>query len=57
MKLPLMVDYSSMVHWWVDLSYNTHANCKDHTGAIMSLGQETVLSFLWKQKLNIRNQG
>ena len=39
MKLTLSVDNLSTIKWWVDASDNTHADCKGHTGAMMSLSQ------------------
>ena len=55
MKLTLRVDSLSIVQWWVDMSYLTHFDCRGDTGAMISLDRGTVLSFLCKQKLNVRS--
>jgi hypothetical protein len=55
MKLTLCVDNLGQVRWWVDSSYNVHEDCKGQTGAMMSMGHGVFLSFLRKQKLNVRS--
>ena len=55
MRLRLSVDALGVIHWWVDASYNVHDDCKDQTGAMMSLGKEAPISFSRKQKLNVRS--
>ena len=54
-KPMLRVDSLSIIYWWVDASYNTHADYKGHTGAIMALVLGAVQSFLREQKLNVRS--
>ena len=44
MKFNLSVDYMSMIHWWVDDSYNTNTDCRGHVGAMMSPGHGEVKS-------------
>ena len=55
LKLTLSVDNLSIVKWWIDASYLTHDDCRGHTGAMMSLGKGAIISFLKKQKLNMKN--
>ena len=38
MKLTLVIDSTSVIRWWVDMSHMTHMDCKGHTGGMMSLG-------------------
>lgn len=44
-----------IVQWYVDASYRTHEDCKGHTGAMMTLGEEAVVSFSRKQRSNARS--
>ena len=39
----------STVIWWVDSSYNSHRDCKGHTGYMMSLGKKEVASYPMKK--------
>jgi hypothetical protein len=55
MRLRLSVNALGVIHWWVDASYNVHDDCKGQTGAMMSLGKGTPISFYRKQKLNVRS--
>ena len=55
MKLTLSVEDMSVIHWWVDASYNVHKDYHGQTGAMMSLGKGVVISFSRKQKLNVRS--
>ena len=55
MVLTLSADYLSIVKWWVDASYASHDDCKDHTGAMMSLGKGAVMSFSRKRKLQVKS--
>eukprot|EP00804_Cyclotella_cryptica_P008702 CCRYP_018543-RA/>CCRYP_018543-RA protein AED:0.42 eAED:0.42 QI:0/0/0/1/1/1/2/0/192 len=55
MCLTLSVEDMSVICWWVNASYNTHHDCRGQTGAMMSLGKGAVMSFLRKQKLNVRS--
>ena len=55
LKLRLSVDSMSTIDWWVDASYNTHDDCKGHTGMMMSLGRGAPISSSRKQKLNVRS--
>ena len=51
LKLTLTVYYLSMVNWRMDESYAIHDDCKDHTGADMTLGKGAVTSFSRNQKI------
>ena len=42
MKLTISVDSLSIVKWLVDASYNTHNDCKGHTGYMMTLVEGSV---------------
>ena len=55
MKLQLTVDNLRMIHWWVGASHLTHEDCKEHTGAMMSLDKGAALSFSRKHKLNTKS--
>ena len=35
MKLNCTMQSMSMIHWWVDDSYNTNTDCRGHVGAMM----------------------
>ena len=54
MNLTISVHSLSNVKWWVDVSYNTHDDCKGHIGAIMNLGEGAVISIYNKQKLDVK---
>ena len=53
MKFNLNVDYMSMIHWWLDSSYNTHACFRVHTRSMVSLVFGVIKSLSNKHKLNI----
>lgn len=55
MKLTLSVDNLSTIKWWVDASDNTHADCKGHTGAMMSLGKGATVSISKKHPVNTKS--
>jgi hypothetical protein len=57
-KLTLSVSDLNNIRWWVDASYNTHEDCKGHTGGTMVLGKSgkgALLRMCKKQKLNVRS--
>ena len=54
MPLILRVDNLNIVKLWVDASYAMHPDCRNHTGAKMSLGWVSVSSMPKRQKLNSR---
>jgi hypothetical protein len=41
--------------WYVDGSYNIHWDCKCHAGAMFTLGQAVVTSYLRKVKINTQS--
>ena len=53
MNLYLIADALNVVRWSVDASYGTHWYCRSHTGAVMSMGKGTILSFSRKKKQNL----
>jgi hypothetical protein len=53
--LTLSLDNLGIVRWYVDASFATHADCKGHTGAMMTLGEEAAVSFSRKQQTNARS--
>ena len=55
MCLVLGKDDSDIVRWWIDASYAVHPDMRGHTGATMSLGNGSVFSGSWKQKLVTRS--
>ena len=58
MKLTISVSDLKTIRWWVDASYNTHDDCKGHTGGMMTLGKTgkgALLRMCKKQKLNVRS--
>ncbi len=48
----LTADDTPIVKWWVDASHATHADCKSHTSASMSMGKGMVITLSQKQKIN-----
>jgi hypothetical protein len=55
MPLVLLADSLTLSRWWVDAACMVHGDCREHTGAGMSLGQGMALSYSWKQKLNTKS--
>ena len=55
LKLILRADSLGTIYWWVDASYNAHWDCKGQSGAMMSMGRGSPISFSRKQKLNVRS--
>ena len=53
--LVLGKDDTGIVRWWIDASYAVHPDMHGHTGATMSLGNGSVFSGSWKQKLVTRS--
>ena len=51
LMLTLGADDNGSIQWWIDASYSVHPDMKGHTRATMSLGQGSVYSGSWKQKL------
>ena len=55
MCLVLGKDGTESVRWWIDASYAVHPNMRGHTGATMSMGNGSIYSGLWKQKMVTRS--
>ena len=55
MCLVLGKDNTDSMRWWIDASYAVHPNMRGHTGATMSMGNESVYSGSWKQKMVMRS--
>ena len=53
--LVLGKDDTDVVCWWIDASYTVHPDMRGHRGATMSLGNGSVFSGSWKQKLVTRS--
>lgn len=54
MKLRLSMDNLEVIKWWVDASYNAHIDCKRQRGAMLTLGEGSMISKSSKEKLNMR---
>ena len=52
MKRHMSADSLNTIRWWVDASYGVHWDCKDHTGAMMSMGKGAIVNVSRKHKLN-----
>ena len=55
MCLVLGKDATESMHWWIDASYAVHPNMRGHTGATMSMGNGSIYSGSWKQKMVTRS--
>ncbi len=55
MKLNLSADNLTTIQWWVDASHAVHDNCREHTGAMMSMGKGAAIGFSNKHKLNTKS--
>ena len=51
MVLTLQANDYGTVRWWIDASYAVHEDMKGHTDTTFSLGNGTIYSGSWKQKL------
>ena len=51
MCMVLGKDDTDAMHWWIDASYAVHPDMRGHVGATMSLGNGSIFSGSWKQKL------
>ena len=52
MKRHMKEDSLRVIRWWVDASYGVHWDCKDHMGAMMSMGEGEIVNIKRKHKLN-----
>ena len=55
MCLVLGKDNTESMRWWIDASYAVHPNMRRHTGATMSMGNGSIYSGSWKQKMVTRS--
>ena len=55
MCLVLGKDDTDSMRWWIDASYAVHPNMLGHTGATMSMGNGSIYSGSWKQKMVTRS--
>ena len=53
--LTLSGDKLNIIKWYVDASFAVHPDYKSHTGAVMTLGNGTVVSLSRKQRLNTKS--
>jgi hypothetical protein len=55
MSLVLGWDGSGVLTWSVDASFAIHDHMRSHTGAVLSMGQEAMMSMSSKQKVNTKS--
>ena len=53
--LKLKADNLQVVKWYVDASFTVHPDYRSHTGAVMTLGEGSIIAMSKKQKLNTRS--
>ena len=53
--LKLKADNLQVVRWYVDASFAVHPDYRSHTGAVMTLGERSIIAMSKKQKLNTRS--
>ena len=53
--LKLKADNLQVVKWYVDASFAVHPDYRSHTGAVMTLGEGSIIAMSRKQKLNTRS--
>ena len=51
----MKADNLQVVKWYVDASFAVHPDYRSHTGAVMTLGEGSVIAMSKKQKLNTRS--
>ena len=49
--LKLKTDSLQVVKWYVDTSFAVNPDFRSHTGAVMTLGEGSIIAMLKKQKL------
>ena len=59
-NLPLIIraDRVNVLKWWLDASYASHDDMREHTGRTMSMGKDrygSIVSKSKKQKLNTKS--
>jgi hypothetical protein len=55
LQLTISMNNLSILKWYVDRSHNVHWDCKEHAGAMFTLGEGAVSSYLRKLKLYTRS--
>lgn len=55
LTLSLEADDITVVKWWVDGAFATHADMQSHTGSTMSLGKGSILPASIRQKINTKS--
>ena len=55
MRLMLGKDNTESMRWWIDASYAVHLSMHGHTGATMAMGNGSVYSSSWKQRIVTRS--
>ncbi len=55
LKLWLSVDNLGLLKWFIDVSHNTHWDCKGHGGAMFTMGRGATTSYSRQVKLNSRS--
>jgi hypothetical protein len=53
MPLILSAGCLKLSQWWVDVVYVVHNDCQGPIRAGMSFGQVMVMSYSWKDKINM----
>ena len=53
--LKLKADNPQVVKWYVDVSFAVHPDYISHKGAVMTLGEGSIIAMSRKQKLNTRS--
>ena len=49
------MDDTQSVHWYIDASFATHTDLKNHTVACMTLGKGMLINYSTKEKVNSRS--
>ncbi len=55
LKLRLCVDNMGLLKWFVDALHNMHWDCREHSGAMFTMGRGATTSYSRKVKLNSRS--
>ncbi len=55
LKLKLRVDDLGLLRWYVDGAHNVQEDCRDHAGAMFSIGKGAAMSYSRKMKMNTRS--
>jgi hypothetical protein len=54
-RLTLLADDQQSAKWYVDAAFGVHPDFKSQTGATMTMGKGSILSYSKKQKINTRS--